>query len=73
MVKQNLGDDFLVVTPGIRPQWEVLGKDDQKRVMSPARAIEKGSDFLVIGRPIRDAESPREAARRIAQEIETAL
>ena len=47
--------------------------DDQKRVVTPAMAVQNGSDYLVIGRPIRDAQSPREAARRIAEEIETVL
>ena len=70
-IKQHLGKDFLVVTPGIRPQWEAAGKDDQKRVVTPAIAVQNGSDYLVIGRPIRDAQNPREAARRIAEEIET--
>jgi len=71
-IKQHLGKAFLVVTPGIRPQWEAAG-DDQKRVVTPAMAVQNGSDYLVIGRPIRDAQSPREAARRIAEEIETVL
>lgn len=68
-VKKTFGDDFLAVTPGIRPSWETSGKDDQERVMTPARAIQNGSDYLVIGRPIRDAADPVEAANRIAQEI----
>jgi orotidine-5'-phosphate decarboxylase len=73
MVKQNLGDDFIVVTPGIRPAWNAQGRDDQKRITTPAQAVKNGADYLVIGRPIRDAKSPREAARRIAEEIEAVL
>ena len=69
-IKQSLGKDFLVVTPGIRPRWAAAG-DDQKRVVTPAMAVQNGSDYLVIGRPIRDAKEPKEAARRIAEEIET--
>jgi orotidine-5'-phosphate decarboxylase len=72
-VKQTFGDEFFAVTPGIRPLWETPGKDDQQRVMTPAQAIQNGSDYLVIGRPIRDADDPAEAAQRIAQEIAGSL
>jgi orotidine-5'-phosphate decarboxylase len=68
-VKQAFGRDFLAVTPGIRPAWEPAGKDDQTRVVTPAAAVRAGSDYLVIGRPIRDAGDPRAAALRIAAEI----
>jgi len=68
-VKQAFGRDFLAVTPGIRPAWESPGKDDQTRIVTPAAAVEAGSDYLVIGRPIRDAKDPRAAATRIADEI----
>ena len=50
-----------------------MAKDDQQRVKTPARAVENGSDYLVIGRPIRDAKDPKAAAVRIAEEIETVL
>jgi len=71
-VKQAFGRDFLAVTPGIRPAWESPGKDDQARIVTPAAAVEAGSDYLVIGRPIRDAKDPRAAATRIADEIAAA-
>jgi orotidine-5'-phosphate decarboxylase len=71
-VKQAFGRDFLAVTPGIRPAWEPTGKDDQTRVVTPAAAVKAGSDYLVIGRPIRDAGDPRAAALKIAAEIGTA-
>lgn len=71
-IKNRFGDDFLTITPGIRPDWDGTKKDDQKRVMTPAQAIKSGADYLVIGRPIRDAEDPREAARKIADEIQAA-
>ena len=61
MEKKAFGDGFFAVTPGIRPSWETSGKDDQERVMTPARAIQNGSDYLVIGRPIRDAVIPAKA------------
>ena len=69
MIKANLGNDFVAVTPGIRPSWETKGTDDQKRVTTPAEAVRQGADYLVIGRPIRDAEDPKAAAQRIAEEI----
>jgi orotidine-5'-phosphate decarboxylase len=73
MIKQTLGPDFITVTPGIRPIWDEMGKHDQKRVVTPASAVKNGSDYLVIGRPIRDAKNPKEAALRIAEEIESVL
>lgn len=73
MIKDALGKDFIAVTPGIRPAWEGMGKNDQRRVTTPAQAIQNGADYLVIGRPIRDAASPKQAAEQIAREIETAL
>jgi orotidine-5'-phosphate decarboxylase len=72
-VKREMGSDFLVVTPGIRPEWSLVKGDDQKRVATPGQAIRDGADYLVVGRPIRDAKDRREAARRVAYEIEQAL
>ena len=68
-IKQALGRDFLAVTPGIRPSWESVGPDDQRRVMTPAQAVRNGADYIVIGRPIRDAADPVQAARQVAAEI----
>ena len=62
----------MTVAPGIRPSWEVTAGDDQQRIVTPAQAIEAGADYLVIGRPIRDARDPRAAAQRIASEIDAA-
>ena len=73
MIKVKMGKGFVAVTPGIRPLWEGMKKDDQQRITTPAGAIQNGSDYLVIGRPIRDAKDPREAAIRIADEIEAVL
>ncbi len=72
-IKADFGDDFIAVTPGIRPAWEGMQEDDQQRISTPARAVKNGSDYLVIGRPIRNAKDPREAAVKIAGEIETVL
>ncbi len=73
VIKKQIGADFITVTPGIRPSWAAGKKDDQHRVTTPAQAVNNGSDYLVIGRPIRDAVEPREAAMRVADEIEGAL
>lgn len=70
-VKERYGEDFLAVTPGIRPAWTLLDNDDQKRVTTPAQAISAGSDYIVIGRPIRDAEDPVQAAQKVIAEIES--
>ena len=72
-IKKNFGDDFLAVTPGIRPDWDGVKKDDQQRVTTPAQAVKNGSDYLVIGRPVRDAKNPAEAAVRIANEVDAVL
>ncbi|MGB2930106.1 MAG: orotidine-5'-phosphate decarboxylase [Desulfobacterales bacterium] len=73
MIKETFGQDFVAVTPGIRPDWDTGGKNDQRRVTTPSRAVQDGSDYLVIGRPIRDSKDPKEAVVRIAEEIETVL
>ena len=72
-VKERFGADFLAVTPGIRPAWTLLANDDQKRVTTPAQAVKDGSDLIVIGRPIRDADDPGEAAQKVMAEIEAVL
>ncbi len=66
-LRTELGEDALLVTPGIRPAAADLG--DQKRVGTPAEAIASGSDILVVGRPIRDAADPAAAAARLVSEI----
>lgn len=71
MIRAACGDDFAIVTPGIRPIFAAL--DDQKRVTTPADAIAAGATALVIGRPISAAADPLEAAGKILTEIETAL
>ena len=68
IVKQSCGKDFITVTPGIRPEF-ALKKDDQKRVMTPKMAFEKGTDYIVIGRPITKAESIKEAVKKLANEL----
>jgi orotidine-5'-phosphate decarboxylase len=66
-LRQELGPDFLLVVPGIRPVGAELG--DQRRVMGPAEARDAGANVLVIGRPITGAPDPAQAARDIAQSL----
>jgi orotidine-5'-phosphate decarboxylase len=66
-----VGASMLLVTPGIRPAGSQTG--DQKRVMTPARAIAAGADYLVIGRPIVAAADPKSAAAAIVEEIAAAM
>jgi orotidine-5'-phosphate decarboxylase len=67
---RRAGQDLLLVVPGVRPSGADLG--DQKRVATPAVTVRAGADFLVVGRPIRDAASPAEAFNAIVREIEAA-
>lgn len=69
-IRKACGSDFLIITPGIRPAWEGVGQQDQKRVATPADAIRAGADMIVIGRAIRDSSNPASAAQRILDEIE---
>jgi orotidine-5'-phosphate decarboxylase len=66
-VRQAIGPDRLIVTPGIRPSGADAG--DQKRVVTPADAIRRGADHLVVGRPITQASDPRAAALAVVEEI----
>jgi orotidine-5'-phosphate decarboxylase len=69
-IKRACGENFLVATPGIRPEGEKKG--DQKRTATPSQALSAGSDILIIGRPITQAANPRTAALNILKEIESA-
>ena len=71
-IRQHLAD-VMTVVPGIRPADSAVTNDDQKRVMTPREAIQSGADYLVVGRPIRDAADPKAAADQIVQEISGAL
>jgi len=70
MLRDNLAEEFKLVTPGIRPGG--TNNDDQKRVMTPGQAISAGSDYLVIGRPITQAADPAQALKDISEEIRAA-
>jgi orotidine-5'-phosphate decarboxylase len=71
LIRAACGDDFLIVTPGVRPSF--ASQDDQKRVMTPGDALRAGADYLVIGRPISAAVDPAAAAELIIQEMQDAL
>ena len=71
ILRQKLGKDFLLVTPGIRPTGSVKG--DQSRVMTPSDAISAGVDYLVVGRPITQAKHPLDVIEKINAEVRGAL
>lgn len=68
-IRAACGDDFIIVTPGIRMEGETIGDDDQKRVLTPKEAIRRGADYIVVGRPIRTAADPEAQAREIGRQI----
>ena len=72
-VKRRAGKGFTVVVPGVRPEWSRIKGDDQKRVSTPREAILNGADYLVVGRPIRMARNPLQAADRVVGEIQQAM
>lgn len=67
IIRQQCGENFLIVTPGIRLPTEK--KDDQKRTLSPKEAVAAGANYLVIGRPIKEAKDPLEAVQKIIEDI----
>ena len=67
MLRKEFGPDFVIVTPGIRPQGSEV--QDQQRVATPQLAVKSGSDFLVVGRPIVQSSDPRQAALSILNEM----
>ena len=66
-IRDRFGDELKLVVPGIRPAWSSV--DDQKRIVTPADALRRGADYLVIGRPITNADDPAAAAGRIVDEM----
>ena len=68
IIRDACGENFLIVTPGIRPAGSDI--NDQSRISTPAAAIQNGANYLVVGRPIRAAENPKLAAQKILAEIE---
>ncbi len=72
-LRNELGDKFYMVTPGIRPESAVAGQDDQKRIATARQAMLDGADHVVIGRPIRNAADPISTIRLLQDEIEQGL
>ncbi|MFK4785314.1 orotidine-5'-phosphate decarboxylase [Fusobacterium sp. MFO224] len=70
-IKKSLGKDFKTVCPGVRPLWAAT--NDQKRIMTPKKAILNGCDFLVVGRPITKNENPVKAVQLILEEMKEGL
>lgn len=74
-IRKACGREFLIVTPGVRPEDKIAGskkKDDQARTATPTEAIRAGADYIVVGRPIIAAEDPRAAAQAVVDEIAAA-
>lgn len=70
LIRQACGPGFKIICPGVRPAWAAAG--DQKRVLTPGEAVQKGADYLVVGRPITRAEDPGKAALLIMEEMKEA-
>lgn len=70
-IRAAMGEDFLIVTPGVRPAGSPAG--DQTRIATPFEAIRDGADYLVVGRPIRTAAEPEKVAHAIVDEIRAGL
>jgi len=67
LIRDHCGSDFLIVTPGVRPTS--AAKDDQKRTLTPGEAVRAGAHYIVVGRPIKEADDPVRAADEIVEEI----
>ena len=72
-LREGLGNKFIIVTPGIRPGTNDVVEDDQKRITSAYQAIRNGADYIVVGRPIRDASDPVSVVKEMQGNIATAL
>ena len=70
-IRRECGRGFLIVTPGVRPARRDGGRDedDQKRIMTPEEAMRAGADYLVLGRPIRDAKDPLATVQEVVAEM----
>lgn len=71
VIREECGEDFLIVCPAVRPTWSVV--NDQVRVVTPADAIKAGVDYMVVGRPVTNADNKVDAIELITQEIKEAL
>ena len=71
LIREACGEDFVVLTPGVRPEW--ASSDDQKRTMTPVEAFKAGANYVVIGRPVYRAPEPADALERILRRLEEKL
>lgn len=71
VIRQQCGDQFAIVTPGVRPDW--AAKNDQKRTMTPEDAVRVGATYVVVGRPITQASDPVQAAQMICESMEKGM
>lgn len=71
LIRAHISQDFLLVTPGIRPSF--ASQDDQSRILTPSQALASGASYLVIGRPITQAKEPLAALSLISQEIQSVI
>lgn len=67
LIREELGQEFIIVTPGVRPEWAAA--DDQKRIATPKEAVLNGATYIVVGRPIVEAADPLAAAKKVLEEI----
>ena len=67
LIRRELGEEFIIVTPGVRPEWAAV--NDQKRVATPKKAVLNGANYIVVGRPIIEAPDPLAAAKKVLEEI----
>ena len=67
LIRKELGDEFIIVAPGVRPEWAAV--NDQKRIATPKEAISNGATYIVVGRPITEAQDPLAAAKKVLEEI----
>lgn len=69
LIREQFGKELITVVPGVRPLWSLVGGDDQSRIVTPRDAALRGADYIVVGRPIRDAKDPVGAVEKILDEI----
>jgi orotidine-5'-phosphate decarboxylase len=67
LLRRTIRKPFVILTPGVRPAW--AGKDDQKRTMTPAEAVQRGADYIVVGRPVLKAKNRKAAVDKITEEL----
>ncbi len=67
-IRAECGEEFLIVAPGIRPEGSE--RNDQKRIMTPSKALKAGANYIVVGRPVTQHSDPLQAARNIIKEME---